>query len=104
MSNIITKGGSKKGVECGQQKRWSLEKIWTLGDSKIENRTQTLCQKFVGFSLLEPLKISKMRTDENIIKKPKKYFYALKINFYFQAYQSFFLNLELKNKYRLLVP
>ena len=37
---------------------------------KMENRTQALCQKFVGFSLLEPLKISKMRIDENIIKKP----------------------------------
>ena len=70
MSDIITEGGDKKGVECGPTKVMVTGKNMDTRGYKIENRTQALCQKICRFSLLEPLTISKMRTDENIIMKP----------------------------------
>ena len=72
---IILYNLAKKNIEDKEFKKSlkllkALSRRDDLGSYEIENRTQTLCQNFFGFSLLAPLNISKMRTDENIIKKP----------------------------------
>ena len=74
LRKCYTCSGRKKGFDCGQKAREKMDKIWKPNGIEHRMRCKGFCHKFVGLFLLVPLKISKMRTDNNITKKPNHSF------------------------------